>query len=94
MKQKESGLKDITDGLCKLVTGLTGTELKRLEQLKKELSPKKKHRRETAQDTIRFEKMYEDGVCLVEKEDYSMMVEFYDVNYGLFDVDQQTQILN
>lgn len=95
MKQKESWLKVITDGLCKLVTGLTGTELKRLEQLKKDLNPKKKSKHpETAQDTIRFEKMYEDGVCLVEKDSYSMMVEFYDVNYGLLDVDQQTQMLN
>ena len=69
--------------------------MKRLRELKKELRPDKKQKKpETAQDTIRFEKMYEDGVCLVHDGYYSMMVEFFDVNYGLLDINEQTQMLN
>ncbi len=47
----------------------------------------------TAQDTIPFKKMYRDGVCRVTDKYYTKMVEFYDINYDLLEVEDQSDIL-
>ena len=48
---------------------------------------------DTAQKTITFEKMYKDGICKVSSNHYSKMVEFYDINYDLLEIEDQGTIL-
>jgi len=47
----------------------------------------------TAQQSITFEKMYQDGICQVKDSYYTKMVEFNDINYELLEVDDQGYIL-
>ena len=47
----------------------------------------------TAQRTITFEKMFRDGICQVSHRYYTKMVEFFDINYSLLEVDEQADIL-
>ena len=47
----------------------------------------------TSQKTITFEKMYPDGICHVKKGFYTKMVEFFDINYDLLDLDEQVDVL-
>ena len=48
---------------------------------------------DTAQKTITFKKMYRDGICQVADNYYTKMVEFYDINYDLLEVEDQADIL-
>ncbi len=75
--------------------GLTFSEKKRLVELKHILSGKsnEKEKPTTAQRTITFEKMFRDGICQVSHRYYTKMVEFYDINYELLEVDDQADIL-
>ena len=75
--------------------GLTFSEKKRLIQLKHILSGKsnEKEKPTTAQKTITFEKMFRDGICQVSHRYYTKMVEFFDINYELLEVDDQADIL-
>ena len=75
--------------------GLTASEKKRLAQLKRTLAGNDKQQAKptTAQKTITFERMYQDGICQVTKNYYTKMVEFYDLNYGLLDEEEQVEIL-
>lgn len=75
--------------------GLTFSEKKRLIQLKHILSGKsnEKEKPTTAQKTITFEKMFRDGICQVSHHYYTKMVEFFDINYSLLEVDEQADIL-
>ena len=75
--------------------GLTFSEKKRLIQLKHILSGKsiEKEKPTTAQRTITFEKMFRDGICQVSHRYYTKMVEFFDINYELLEVDDQADIL-
>ena len=75
--------------------GLTFSEKKRLIQLKHILSGKsiEKEKPTTAQRTITFEKMFRDGICQVSHRYYTKMVEFFDINYSLLEVDEQADIL-
>ena len=108
VKTKESG--SVLDPILKTFTGLNLNEYKRLSFLKKELTHENKTTKPTtAQQTIRFDKMYQDGICLVvqPKENtlnavsgkkefenfYTKMVEFYDVNYELLDIEEQAEML-
>jgi len=76
-------------------TGLTFSEKKRLAELKRTLAGNDKQQAKptTAQKTITFERMYQDGICQVTKNYYTKMVEFYDLNYGLLDEEEQVEIL-
>ena len=76
-------------------TGLTFQEFFRLKKLKQVLSGthKQTNKPTTAQRTITFEKMYRDGICKVAGNYYTKMIEFYDLNYDLLDVDEQAEIL-
>lgn len=74
---------------------LTARERKRIKELRSILSGKGRKRKAplTAQKSITFEHMYQDGVCRVTGSYYTKMVEFYDINYELLDTPGQADIL-
>ena len=76
-------------------TGLTFSEKKRLVELRRILAGngKKQAKPDTAQKTITFKKMFRDGICQVTHNLYTKMVEFYDINYDLLEVEDQGDIL-
>ena len=75
--------------------GLTLSEKKRLAELRRVLAgnSKEQAKPDTAQKTITFKKMYRDGICQVADNYYTKMVEFYDINYDLLDVEDQADSL-
>ncbi len=75
--------------------GLSFSEKKRLHELKRTLAgnDKKQEKPDTAQKTITFRKMYRDGICQVDGAFYTKMVEFFDVNYELLEVEDQGEVL-
>ena len=75
--------------------GLTFSEKRRLAELKGMLAGKGKKQAKptTAQKTITFEKMYQDGICQVTPTYFTKMVEFYDINYDLLEIEDQGDIL-
>lgn len=76
-------------------TGLTFSEKKRLVELRRILAGngKEQAKPDTAQKTITFKKMFHDGICQVTHNFYTKMVEFYDINYDLLEVEDQGDIL-
>lgn len=96
VKKKESSIFSvILDPFYKMITGLSKADFSRLKNLKSELSKDPQVKKpETAQDTICFEKMYKEGLCLVRDNFYTKMIEFYDVNYELLDVEEQADMLS
>ena len=42
---------------------------------------------------ITFKKMFRDGICQVTSDFYTKMVEFYDINYDLLEIEDQGEIL-
>lgn len=75
--------------------GLSFREKRRLKDLKRNLSGEgeKQTKPDTAQKTITFKKMFRDGICQVSNTYYTKMVEFYDINYDLLEVEDQGDIL-
>ena len=75
--------------------GLTLSEKKRLAELRRVLAgnSKEQAKPDTAQKTITFKKMYRDGICQVADSYYTKMVEFFDINYDLLEVEDQADIL-
>ncbi len=75
--------------------GLSLPEKKRLKELRHALygGSKNKEKPDTAQKTITFQKMFQDGVCQVTSTFYTKMVEFFDINYDLLEVEDQAEIL-
>ncbi len=73
----------------------TGSKEKLADRIKKFLygAGKPKEIPSTAQDTIPFKKMYPDGICKVTDQYYTKMVEFYDINYDLLEIEDQSDIL-
>ena len=82
-------------GLFNPQPGLTKEEKKRYADAthKLEGNGKGKEAPDTAQKTITFRKMYRDGICQVTPTYYTKMVEFYDINYDLLEIDDQGDIL-
>ena len=76
-------------------SGLSFAEKKRLAKLKRTLAgnSKEQEKPDTAQKTITFKKMFRDGICQVTHRFYTKMVEFYDINYDLLEVEDQGDIL-
>lgn len=76
-------------------SGLSFAERKRLAQLRRTLAGNSREQTvpDTAQKTITFEKMYRDGICQVTRTYFTKMVEFYDINYDLLEVEDQADIL-
>ena len=91
-KRKEKGKKI---SLIERLTGLSISEHIKLAKLKNILSGKVSEDKDniSAQQTITFEKMYEDGVCKVKKGLYTKMIEFFDLNYVLLDDNERADIL-
>ena len=89
-KQKAAGRKQSPDK-----GGLTFSEKKRLMELRRILSGngKEKEMPDTAQKTITFEKMYRDGICQVTRTYFTKMVEFFDINYDLLEIEDRGYIL-
>lgn len=75
--------------------GLTFSEKKRLVELRRIFAGngKEQEKPDTAQKTITFRKMFRDGICQVTHNFYTKMVEFYDINYDLLEVEDQGDIL-
>ena len=75
--------------------GLTFSEKKRLAELRRVLAgnSREQAKPDTAQKTITFKKMYRDGICQVADSYYTKMVEFFDINYDLLEVEDQADIL-
>ena len=48
----------------------------------------------TVQNTIPFQCMYQDGVCQVSENFFSMTVQFYDANYSIAEFDEQNNIFS
>ena len=76
-------------------TGLTLAEFLKLKKLKKTLSGDngQSGKQISTQQTITFDKMYQDGICKVRKNYYTKMIEFYDLNYVLLDEEERADIL-
>ncbi len=74
---------------------LTALERKRIKELRRILAGGEKRRKvpETAQETITFRRIYQNGICKVTDTFYTKMVEFYDINYELLDAPQQGDVL-
>ena len=69
---------------------LTRAEKKEIEAvIRKYKGDGKPH---TAQDTIPYQTMYQDGICFLGGNRYSKTIEFFDVNYQLAQPDDQTAI--
>ena len=100
-KKKEGGKKTVLQTKVgkqyplKSDRGLTLLERKRIREIRHILSGKSKQqsRPTTAQKTIPFIKMYQNGICQVTHSYFTKMVEFYDINYELLDVEEQGDIL-
>lgn len=75
--------------------GLTFSEKKRLAELRRILAGngREQAKPDTAQKTITFKKMFRDGICQVTHKFYTKMVEFYDINYDLLEIEDQGDIL-
>lgn len=46
----------------------------------------------TVQETLRYENMYRDGICQIDRTHFSKTIEFFDINYQLAQNDDKTQI--
>ena len=67
-------------------------ELKvKLNKVEKELASLNK--KTSAQKTIDYEMMYEDGICKVRGNYYTRMLEFSDINYDLLEEEDQVKVL-
>ena len=95
MKQKPKAKPQGSKGKnTKPKAGLSFSEKKRLKELQRTLAGNHKEQEKptTAQNTITFKKMFRDGICQVTSEFYTKMVEFYDINYDLLEIEDQGEI--
>ena len=95
MNKKQEGKTGILERIRGIFpySNLTREERKCLADDKRKLSGKESKRPTTAQKTISFEKMYQDGICLVKPRFYTKMVEFFDINYDLLEDEDKYEIL-
>ena len=96
MKQKpKAKLQRSQKKTAKPKAGLSFSEKKRLKGLQRTLAGNHKEQEKptTAQNTITFKKMFRDGICQVTSDFYTKMVEFYDINYDLLEIEDQGEIL-
>lgn len=59
-----------------------------IDQQKKEAAPK------SAQRTIKYNRMFEDGICEIENGLYSKSIKFSDINYQIARRDEQVEIFS
>ena len=73
-------------------------EDKKLAKKEKERKKQEKRRRKqakvprTAQQSIPYLRMFQDGICQVTKTFFSKTIQFYDINYQLAQQEDQTAI--
>ena len=48
----------------------------------------------TVQNSIAYNRMYEDGVCQVTENTFSKTIQFYDVSYRLAEFEEQNNIFS
>ena len=74
---------------------LSKEEKKRLYKLKQlnEKVAKEQVEINTAQKSLPFVKMYEDGICHVTDTFFARIVEFEDINYELLEYEERTVLL-
>ena len=70
---------------------LSGADKKRVERIIKK-AQKYDGIPRTAQQTIPFQRMFQDGICRVGKDYYTKTIEFQDINYQLALPEDQTSI--
>ncbi len=94
MKQKPQAKANTKQATHKQA-GLSFSEKKRLKELKHSLAGNDKGQKkpDTAQKTITFKKMFHDGICQVSGDYFTKMVEFFDINYDLLEIEDQGEIL-
>lgn len=61
----------------------------RMAEIRREIG-----RSNTVQNTITFLCMYQDGVCQVSENFYSLTIQFYDANYSISEFDEQNNIFS
>lgn len=96
MKQKQGGLSLILKRLFQKEQnrkGLTKAENRRLRELYFLLDKGENVQYGTTQDTISFERMFQDGICKVSESFYTKMVEFQDIDYELLEIEDKGNLL-
>ncbi len=93
-KKKKSETKEKSKQQGNKAGGLSPQEQKRLKELKKKRSELTSNKPNSAQKTIPYETMYQDGLCKVRDNYYSKTIQFYDVNYQLARQSEQENIFD
>ena len=70
--------------------GLTHKERKEIKRIIDEKNGKDK--RISAQDTIPYERMFQNGICRVKDDYYTKTLKFLDINYQLAETEDKVQI--
>lgn len=75
-------------------------KLRQLEKTVWQLNAQRKRRNvkaaapRTSQQTIRYRRMFEDGICEVESDFYSKSIKFSDINYQIAQREEQVEIFS
>ena len=81
-----------TDGRAFVMPeGLTREEQKAVKEIMKKVQ-KNDDAPGTAQESITFERMFQDGICRVEANYYTKTIQFQDINYQLAQQEDKTEI--
>ena len=83
--------KDRAAATVKLPENLTRQERRRIEKIWKEAKRNDGIPR-TAQQSIPFERMFQDGICRVDSSYYTKTIQFQDINYRLAQDEDKTAI--
>lgn len=70
---------------------LTGSDKRRLAAAMKKVK-REGRRPQSAQQTIPYQAMYRDGICMVTDRYFTKQVQFYDINYQLAQNEDKNQI--
>ena len=89
-KQEKEGF-----SIARTLTGLTFNEQIRKRRITRLLTGKAKEKTKgiSVQETITFEQISPDGICLVKEGYYTRMIEFSDANYKLLDTEARKRML-
>ena len=71
--------------------GLTREEQKAVKEIMKKVQ-KNNDVPGTAQESITFDRMFQDGICRVEANYYTKTIQFQDINYQLAQQEDKTEI--
>ena len=85
--------KDRAAESLKLPENLTGREKRKIEKIIKDAKQDDGVPR-TAQQSIPFERMFQDGICRSDSNYYSKTIQFQDINYQLAQQEDKTAIFD